>query len=94
MLIFIKGESFPVLVIAITSFIIIIAQNVGGDIIWENSAADEAAAVSEEILDHEKCIKQRVLTVEKNVKYHSNQQKENQYIAKIATQKEDQNDTN
>ena len=44
-----------------------------------------AEAVSEEILDLEKCIKQYALTVEKNAKFLSSQLKENLFIAEIAT---------
>jgi hypothetical protein len=33
-------------------------------------------------LNHEKCIKQFVLNVRKNAKYHSNLQKANQFTAK------------
>jgi hypothetical protein len=48
----------------------------------EDSAA-EGAADSEEAstMDLERCIRQFVLTVSKNVKYHSSQQKVNQFIA-------------
>jgi hypothetical protein len=38
----------------------------------------------EETSDQEKCIRLFALTVTKNVKCHSNQQRENQYIAEIA----------
>jgi len=49
---------------------------------------------SREILDHEKCIKQLALNVDKNVKYPLNQQKANQFIVEIVMQKEDQRDFN
>jgi hypothetical protein len=48
-------------------------------------AIEAEAAVSEEILDPERCTKQFVLNVIKNVKYHSNLQKESLFIAEIAS---------
>jgi len=41
------------------------------------------------LLDIEKCIKQFVLNVRKNVKYRSNLQKASQFIAKIVLEKEE-----
>ena len=48
--------------------------------------------VSEEILDLVKCTKRFALNVVKNVKFHSNHKKENQFTAENATQRK--NDSN
>lgn len=45
-------------------------------------ATEAVSEEKEETLDREKCIKQPVLTAERNVKYHSNQWKAGQFIAK------------
>jgi hypothetical protein len=42
----------------------------------------EIWVIEDEILVHGKCIKQFVLIVEKSVKYHSNLQKEDQFIVR------------
>jgi hypothetical protein len=57
----------------------------------EAAASTEAAAVSDEdsTMDLEKCIQQNVLNVVRTVKFLSNQQKENQFIAKNVLQRED-----
>ena len=50
---------------------------------------------SEEILDHEKCIKQLALSAEKNAKFLSSQQKVSQFIAEnVIRRKEDSNSYN
>jgi mevalonate pyrophosphate decarboxylase len=57
----------------------------------EVSAAEEVADSAEEEVsttDLEKCTKQFVLIVSKNVKYHSSQQKANQFIASSVFSKE------
>jgi hypothetical protein len=57
----------------------------------EEAAEDSAEAADlEEVstADQEKCIKQFALNVSKNVKFHSSQQKVNQFIAKNVLQKE------
>jgi hypothetical protein len=56
---------------------------------WDSETDLVAVA---EVSHHEKCIKQSVLTVVRIVKYLSNQQKENQFIAENVTLK-DQNQT-
>lgn len=43
--------------------------------------------VSEEISDHEKCIKQFALNVDKNAKFHSNPQKVSLFFAKNASER-------
>jgi hypothetical protein len=48
----------------------------------------EEILAKEEILDQEKCIKQHVLTVDVNVKYHSNQQKVEMFFVENASEKE------
>lgn len=42
------------------------------------------------VTDHEKCIKQFVLTAVENVKFHSNLQKDGQFIAENATRKSEE----
>jgi hypothetical protein len=42
---------------------------------------DQVAAMVEEMIDQEKCLMQNVLTVEMNVKYHSNQKMTDLFIA-------------
>lgn len=65
-------------------------QHNGGASTWKDSIeavevqAEAAVAVSEEISALEKCTRQHVPNVDKNVKYHSSQQKENQSFAKNA----------
>jgi hypothetical protein len=56
----------------------------------EGSAVAEAADSEGEALtmDLEKCIRQFVLIASKNVKYHSSQQKANQFIASSVFSKE------
>jgi uncharacterized protein (DUF3084 family) len=55
------------------------------------AAADSAAvAVLKEVLDQEKCIKQLVQNADRNAKFRSSQQKENQFIVRNVTEKEDQ----
>ena len=54
--------------------------------IWK----DLARAVSEEISGLERCIKQLVLNVAKNVKFHSNLPKASQFIAKNAIETKNQ----
>ena len=45
--------------------------------------------VSEEILDHDRCIKQFVLNVAKNAKFHSSLQKAEMFFAKNVLQNEE-----
>jgi hypothetical protein len=52
-------------------------------LIKAEEAAAEAAAVLEEISDHEKSIKPPAQIASKNVKFHSNQLMEDQSIAMI-----------
>jgi cellobiose phosphorylase len=55
----------------------------------EDSAAAEAADSEEaSTMDLEKCIKQLALSVRRNVKFRSNQQKVSQFIAKSVTSRE------
>src|SRR5579859_4467690 len=41
----------------------------------------EAEALTVEMMDQEKCLEPSVITVEKNVRFHSDQQAENQFTA-------------
>jgi len=42
---------------------------------------DQVAAMVEEMTDQEKCLMQNALTVEMNVRYHSNQKRTDLFIA-------------
>lgn len=72
---------------------VVFLEHNGGASTWKDSIeavevqAEAAVAVSEEISALEKCIRQHVPSVDKNVKYHSNLQKENQSFAKNAIRK-------
>lgn len=53
----------------------------------------ETLALETAALDHAKCIKQHALTVARNAKYHSNQEKANQFTAGNALLKEERTKT-
>ena len=55
----------------------------------EEVSAEVPVKVSGTILDHEKCTKQLVLNVNKNVKFHSNLQKASLFIVENALEKEE-----
>jgi len=70
----------------------------GGVSAWKDSIeADEVAAQAvalDEISAQEKCIRQHVPNAGKNVKYHSNLQRENQSFAKNAIKRRRDINTN
>jgi len=57
-------------------------------------AVDLTEALEETLADREKCIKLSVLNADKNVKFHSNLQKESQFIAEIVIIRKIQDDSN
>ena len=57
-------------------------------IVQEDSTTEDHLHLTD---NQEKCTKQNAATVDMNVKYHSDQQKENLYIAKTALQNEEIN---
>jgi len=63
---------------------------IGGNKQWTDLTATVTAADSKDqtTLAHAKCIKQPVLNVSKNAKYHSSLLKENQFFAENVTRKE------
>ena len=64
--------------------------DIGGNKQWTDLTATVTAADSKELttLVHAKCIKQPVLNVSKNAKYHSSLLKESQFSAENVTRKE------
>jgi len=57
--------------------------------VLEAAVSGEEAAVSEEILDLEKCIKLFVLSVARNVKFLLSLQKESLFFARIALERKE-----